>query len=160
MFTQRGLNIVPPLLQWLTFAALGLGSGASFVMQQVVNANLRSSLGSPLWAAFVSYAGGTLTMLGLLLALRQPWLSQRSVEASTWLSWTGGAFGVIYVLASIVLLPRIGAATAVALIVAGQMLASVAFDHFGLLGLTRHPADPSRLFGAMMLLAGVVLIRR
>jgi transporter family-2 protein len=58
------------------------------------------------------------------------------------------------------LLPRIGAATYIALIVAGQLLTSVTFDHFGVLGLTRHPITRVRVLGAVMLLVGVVLVRK
>ena len=49
---------------------------------------------------------------------------------------------------SIFLLPRLGAATVVALIVVGQMLGSLAFDHFGLLGVPQHAASPLRILGA------------
>ena len=34
-----------------------------------------------------------------------------------------------------------GAATAVALLVTGQMLGSLVFDHYGLFGLAQHPVD-------------------
>ncbi|MGH9647341.1 MAG: DMT family transporter, partial [Bryobacteraceae bacterium] len=57
------------------------------------------------------------------------------------------------------LLPRLGAATVIALIVAGQMIGSLAFDHFGLLGVPVHPANMVRLTGAALLVAGAILIR-
>lgn len=147
-------------MQWLTLAALGLIAGLSFVMQQLVNTNLRNGLTSSLWAAFVSYAGGTLLVALLLLATHQGVPSRQEIAGTSWPSWLGGAFGVVYVLASIVLLPRTGAATAIALIVAGQMLTSVTFDHFGVLGMTKHPIGMVRVLGALMLLGGVVLIQK
>jgi transporter family-2 protein len=55
---------------------------------------------------------------------------------------------------------RLGAASLLSLVVAGQMLASSVIDHFGLLGIARHPATPSRVVGALLLVAGVVLMRR
>jgi bacterial/archaeal transporter family-2 protein len=55
--------------------------------------------------------------------------------------------------------PRLGTAPLVALLVAGQMLASLLFDQFGLFGLAQYPANLSRLLGAVFLVAGVVLIR-
>jgi bacterial/archaeal transporter family-2 protein len=151
---------MPSTIQWLALAALGLLAGLAFVMQQIVNTNLRSGLTSPLWAAFVSYAGGTLLVALLLLVMHQGIPSRQAIASTSWPSWMGGAFGVVYVLASIVLLPRVGAATSIALIVAGQMLTSVMFDHLGLMGLTKHPIGPMRVLGALMLLAGVVLIRK
>ena len=146
-------------VQWLAFAGLGLIAGLAFVMQQIVNTNLKSGLSSNLWAAFVSYAGGTLLVALLLLVMQQSVPSRQAIESTSWPSWLGGAFGLIYVLASIALLPRVGAATSIALIVAGQMLTSVTFDHFGLLGLTKHPIGAIRVVGAVLLLAGVVLVR-
>jgi transporter family-2 protein len=151
---------MPSTIQWLAFAALGLIAGVSFVMQQIVNTNLKSGLESPLWAAFVSYAGGTLLVALLLLATQQGVPSRQTVAGTSWPSWLGGAFGLVYVLLSIVLISRVSAATSIALIVAGEMLTSVTFDHFGLLGLTKHPIDTMRVVGALLLLAGVVLIRK
>ena len=140
-------------------AVLGVGAGVSVVVQQVLVANLRVSLGSAPWAAFISYVGGTLTMLLILLLMREPWVSMAGVAKSSWLSWAAGVFGVIYIVLAILLIPKLGAATVVALIVAGQLLASLVFDHFGLFGLPRQPADAYRILGAAMLLGGVVLIR-
>jgi transporter family-2 protein len=57
------------------------------------------------------------------------------------------------------LLPRFGAATVVALIVVGQMLASLAFDHFALLGAPHYPVTPARVAGAALLIAGAILTR-
>ncbi|MBU0910547.1 MAG: DMT family transporter [Proteobacteria bacterium] len=150
---------MPELLQLLGFALLGIGAGVSFVVQQALNANLRACLESASWAAFISYLGGTLTMLIVLLVMRESWLSGASVARSSWWLWTGGFFGAIYIVVAIALLPRLGAATVVALIVTGQMLASLAFDHLGLLGLTQQPVSLPRLAGALLLIAGVVLIR-
>jgi bacterial/archaeal transporter family-2 protein len=79
-------------------------------------------------------------------------------KSSAW-SWTGGVFGTIYIVVSILLLPHLGAATVVALLVTGQMLGSLVFDHYGLFGLTPHSLDIFRLAGATLLIVGVVLIR-
>jgi transporter family-2 protein len=146
------------------FAPFGLyllaaGAGVSFVFQQAVNANLRAEIGSPWWAGFISYLGGTLAMLAVAVALREPWLTGQTIARTSWMSWTGGIFGAIYIAISILLLPRLGAAMVVALIVLGQMLGALAFDHFALLGVPENPVSPMRLAGAALLVAGVVLIR-
>ena len=49
--------------------------------------------------------------------------------------------------------------TFVALLVTGQMLASLTLDHFGLLGVPVQPATLVRMAGAAFLILGVVLIR-
>jgi transporter family-2 protein len=99
--------------------------------------------------------------MALLLAVtRQPVPSAAQVGASSWLSWAGGVFGVIYIAIAVAILPRLGAATTLALILAGQMLASVVIDHFGLFGVPRHPADLTRIGGIVLLGAGVALVSR
>jgi bacterial/archaeal transporter family-2 protein len=139
--------------------ALALAAGISFVFQQAVNADLRTELGSAWWAGFVSYLGGTIVMLAVALLLREPATWSSAVSQGRWLSWTGGVFGAIYIAISIFLLPRFGAATVISLIVAGQMLGSLAFDQFGLFGLQVHAISPLRALGAACLVAGVVLVR-
>jgi transporter family-2 protein len=147
-------------LALLGFAALAAGAGVSFVMQQAVNADLRAALGSAAWAGFVSYLGGTLCMLALALVLRDAVPATAMIVRSNWWAWTGGFFGAVYIAISILLLPRIGAATFVALLIGGQMLSSLVFDHYGLLGLAGRPADVPRIVGAVLLVTGVILIRR
>lgn len=55
-----------------------------------------------------------------------------------WCFWLGGLLGVIYLTATIVLAPLLGAATMIGLIITGQMLAAIALDHFGLVGFPIH----------------------
>jgi transporter family-2 protein len=141
------------------FYLLATGAGVSFVFQQAVNANLRTELGSTWWAGFVSYLGGTLAMFVVIVVLREPWLTGPTISRTSWMSWTGGIFGAIYIAISILLLPRLGAALVVALIVLGQMLGALAFDHFALLGVPENPLSLPRLAGAALLVAGVVLVR-
>ncbi len=150
------------LISW-HFWGLGLlaaVAGASFVVQAAMNTQLSRALGSACWASFVSYLGGTLVMLAVLGVMREPLPTAQAVAKSSWVHWTGGLFGAVYVVITILLLPRLGAAALLALFVSGQMIASLAFDHFGLFGLDRQPADPLRLLGALLLVLGVVLIRR
>jgi transporter family-2 protein len=138
--------------------ALGLLGGASLVVQASLNSGLRERLQSIPWAGFVSYLGGTVAMAIALLAVRVPLrLEQARTVPVAW--WLGGLFGAAYLAVSIVLLPRIGAATLIALIVAGQLSCSVLCDHFGWFGVPVHPLDLRRAMGAVLLVLGVVLIR-
>jgi transporter family-2 protein len=147
----------PTAAAWVYLA--GLGAGVSFVFQQAMNANLRTELGSPWWAGLISYLGGTLAMIAMLVAMREPLLSWSTIQRSDPVSWTGGIFGAIFIGSSILLVPRLGAATLIALLVAGQLLGALAFDHFGLFGIPVHEIGAMRLIGAGLLIAGVVLIR-
>ena len=140
--------------------ALAFGAGVGLVAQQALNASLRTPLNSAAWAGFASYFVGLVSMAVLILALRDPAPPLSAAARIPWWAWTGGIFGAIYIALAVVLLPEIGAATFVALLVAGQLFASLAFDHFGWLGLDQRPVDPTRLIGAGLLIAGVALIRK
>jgi bacterial/archaeal transporter family-2 protein len=143
----------------LGFYALTAIAGISFVFQQAVNANLRVQIGSPWWAGFISYLGGTIVMLVTAIAFREPLASIDAISRISWTSWLGGLFGAIYIGISILMLPRLGAALVVALIVLGQMSTALVFDHFGLLGISEHPITVTRLFGTVLLIFGVALTR-
>jgi transporter family-2 protein len=47
-----------------------------------------------------------------------------------------------------------------ALFVAGQMSMALVLDHFGILGVPVHTTSPGRLLGALLVVAGVILLRR
>lgn len=138
---------------------LAIGAGVSAVIQQAVNANLRAEIGSVWWAGFISYVVGTLAMLLMVVLLREPVMTMQVMQRTQLISWTGGIFGVVYIATSILLFPRLGAATVITLAVAGQMLGSLVFDHFGILGVPVHEISVARLTGAALLVTGVILIR-
>jgi transporter family-2 protein len=147
-------------LSVLGLALLAVAAGASFVMQATVNATLRASLGSPHQAAFASYLGGTLVMAVVLLVTKQWMPGPGAMQTTPWWSWTGGLWGAVYVVIIILLIRKLGAAPVLALFVLGQVLASLLFDHHGLFGLSRHPIDAPRIVGALLVLAGAILVRR
>jgi transporter family-2 protein len=98
-------------------------------------------------------------MLAAAALMRGPLPTAGMLARTSWMSWTGGLFGAMYIAVSIFLLPRLGAATLIALLVGGQMLGSLAFDHFGVLGLSVQHVSLTRSVGAALLVAGVMLIR-
>ena len=147
-------------IQFFLLAGAATVAGGCVVVQQALNATLRSELSSSaFWAAFVSYTTGMLTLLFVLVVTPEPWPALSTVAKSSPLSWIGGVFGTVYIVASIMLLPRLGAMTVIALLITGQMLTSVAFDHFGLFGLAQRPIDLYRAGGAVLLVMGVLLVR-
>jgi bacterial/archaeal transporter family-2 protein len=143
------------MVAWYVLSAF---AGISFVFQQAVNSQLRTEITSPWWAGFISYLGGTLIMFVVATALHEP-LHIGALGKAPWLSWTGGVFGAIYIAISILMLPRLGATTTVALIVLGQMMGSLAFDHFGLLGVAQQSVTITRVVGIALIVVGVAFTR-
>jgi transporter family-2 protein len=138
---------------------LAVAAGLSLVVQQALNANLRTALSSAAWSGFMSYLLGVICMVALAVVLQDPLPSVAAASRVPWFAWTGGMFGAIFIGLAIFLIPQLGAATFFALLIAGQMLGSMVFDHFGVLGIPVHPISLIRIAGAVLLVAGVVLIR-
>ena len=144
----------------ILFLLLALAAGVLLPVQAGLNAQLRSALGSPVAAALVSFLVGTAGLATVAVLLRTPLLLGRAWAGTTPWQWGGGLIGAVYVLAAIVLAPRLGAATLIAAVVAGQMITSLALDHYGLVGFPVHALTPVRLLGAALVIAGVILIQR
>jgi bacterial/archaeal transporter family-2 protein len=138
---------------------LAIAAGISLVVQQALNANLRTALSSAAWSGFMSYFLGVVCMAAFALLLQDPIPSVATASRIPWYAWSGGLFGAIFIGLAIVLIPQLGAATFFALLIAGQMLGSIVFDHFGVLGVPVHPVSVLRVAGAALLVSGVVLIR-
>ena len=139
--------------------ALALGAGVSVAVQQVLNGALRTSLSSPAWAGFVSYLVGLFTMVVVLFALGERLPAWQAVANTPWWTWSGGVLGGVFILLMILLLPSLGAATLIALVVTGQMATEITLDHIVAFGLASHQINLSRLAGAGLLIAGVILIK-
>jgi len=141
------------------FLLLAVITGVVLPVQAGVNHQLRLSLGHPVLAAGVSFLIGTLALGGYIVAARLS-IPAGALGRTLWWHWTGGVLGAFFVAAAIVLTPRLGAATLVATVVAGQMVASLFLDHYGLVGYARHPMDLGRVVGAALVIGGVFLIQR
>jgi bacterial/archaeal transporter family-2 protein len=138
---------------------LVVAAGCSVAFQQLLNASLGKTLQSAWWSAFVSYFGGTIALAILLVVLRIPLFSMASATRAPLIAWTGGIFGAIFIATSVIMIPRLGVATVVTLLVVGQLLSSLVFDQFGLFGTPQHPITFVRLLGAACLIAGAALVR-
>src|SRR5690242_16554836 len=127
--------------------------------QAGINAQLAQLVGSPIRAAFASFLVGTIALLVLSALILKPLPSGAKLAgAPSWL-WTGGFFGAFYVAGNILSAPKLGAATLIAAIVAGQSLASLLIDQYGWVGFKEHPVSAGRLAGMALVLGGVALVR-
>lgn len=143
---------------WL---GLAMAIGAGIMFQAGINAQLSGVTGSPVSAALVSFTTGTVALGLLALVLRVPvpaWPRTGGEPLYLWLA--GGLLGAAFVATTIVLVPRLGAATMIAGVVAGQMLCALLLDHWGLVGYPQHDVTLWRAVGAALLVAGTILIQR
>lgn len=144
----------------IVLVAVALAAGAGLPVQAGVNAAMARHVGRPEWAAFVNFAVGLVALAGWLAATRAaPPAAAALARAPAW-AWTGGVLGAFYVSAVVLLTPRLGVTTTLALTLAGQMVGALVIDHYGALGLAMRPLTGSRVLGAALLVVAVVLIRR
>lgn len=134
-------------------------AGGATALQAPTNARLATAVASPVNAAFISFAVGT-TVLGILAAVLHTRPDMAATRALPWYAWLGGAYGACFVVAAAWGVPRLGVAMTITLMVGGQLLLSLALDHFGALGVPRQPLNIGRIAGVGLVLAGVLLVRR
>ena len=106
--------------------------------------------------SLIVHLGGTAASLTLLLAR-----GGESIQAWRTLPWYMlgcGAFGLVLYLSLAQTIPKLGATTAVTLIIIGQLLAGLVIDHFGAFGMAVRPLDPTRVIAVALLLGGAYLM--
>lgn len=138
----------------------GVLAGAGIAAQAVINARLRLVLGGPLWAAATQFMVGLTLILLVALATKQPAPATAGLARAPWWIWLGGLFGATFIVVSIVLTPRLGAALMLASVIVGQLSAALLIDHYGWFGASVIRMSPMRVLGAALLVLGVVLLRR
>jgi bacterial/archaeal transporter family-2 protein len=143
----------------ILYIVLAIAAGFCLPTQAGINTRLNLWTQSPVLAAAISFAVGTVALFTYAIILRVPLPSVSSLKQYPWWIWSGGFLGAFLVASTIILAPRLGAAAMLALIVSGQMFASVVLDHYGLIGYAVHPINTWRVCGVLLLVGGVVLIR-
>lgn len=139
---------------------MAIAAGSSAPMQAGINSQLSVLTESPILAALISFAVGTLSLACYSLAVRISWPAVQTFAALPWWMWTGGLLGAVLVAVTIFLAPKLGAATLMASMVTGQMTASIILDHYGLIGYPLRSASIWRLVGVAFLITGVLIIRK
>ncbi len=143
----------------LTWIILALLSGAFLPIQAAFNTRLGKSIDSPVYASMISFIAGAVALVLYILLTRQT-VSLAGLKTVPAYAWLGGALGAFYVTAIILAFPRIGPALTFGLVVAGQMIISVLLDHFNILVAQQHSINPWRIFGIVLIIAGVIVIRK
>lgn len=140
-------------------ALIILLSGVLLSVQSPINATLSRAVGSPVNAALISFLVGTVSLAVVAGALRaEPNLT--AVRELPWWAWCGGMCGAVFVAGAAYAAPRIGVATMLTLGIASQLLAAVAIDHFGALGVAQRAISAGRVMGVVLVIIGATLVRR
>ena len=147
-------------MAWLLLLPMALAAGMALPTQFAINTQLRNVVGGPVLAAGLSFLVGTVVLFVATIAINRAVPNFGPALSAPWWMWTGGLLGAGFVLASVVLTPRLGAATTIGLFLTGQVIASITIDHFGLFRVAVQEATVPRLLGALLIVAGVFLVQR
>ena len=134
-------------------------AGAMVAIQAPTNAILARAGGSPVLAALISFAVGTAALLSVwLFTGNRP--APSAFTSLPWYAWIGGLYGAVFVAVAAYAAPKIGVASLITIGIAGQIAMALWLDHVGAMGLAREPINWGRIIGALLVVAGVVLVRR
>jgi transporter family-2 protein len=146
----------PAILAALAGALL---SGCLVALQAPTNALLARGVGSPVNAALVSFAVGTIALVAvaLMLGVRPSGGAVRNLPAY---AWFGGLYGAVFVSIAVFAVPRLGVTFFLTVSIAGQLATALLLDRFGAFGVPRVEVSVPRLLGIALVLAGALLVRR
>lgn len=148
-----------PLLTNIALLGLALLAGVTTAYQPGLNARFAEHAGAKVWGGVANFSVGLLAMSLVTLAFRAQPPSPARLAAGPWWMWLGGLCGAFFVTLALILVPKIGAATYLTAMIAGQLLASVLIDHFGHMGLPVREITPGRVLGLVLIFGGMVMVR-
>lgn len=134
--------------------------GIALTTQAGINSQLRVAINNPWLAAFISFVVGTVFLGVIIVATRQTIPSVSDFSNISLYKYTGGVLGAFIVTAVIFSVQKIGSANSFVLLIGGQMLVALIYDHFGLFGLPQSPFNIVKLLGVILLVIGSYLIIR
>lgn len=143
---------------WVLYL-LPLLAGLLNPVQSGTNGALNRAIEAPAVVALIALALAFLTMAVVAFALGKVKVpdAERAARAPWW-AWVGGALGAAVIIAQPIAAPKLGAATFMSILVTASVCASVALDHFGLVGFQEHAASWGRIGGAALMVVGVWLV--
>lgn len=140
------------------FVLLAVLVGGLVPLQGAINSRLGTITGQPLLATAVSFTSGLFAISLALLLASGGWPKWTASEPVPFFLLLGGLPGVVFVLTTLWLAPKIGIAVALSGLIVGQLSMSLAFDQFGWFGLPVKEITMQRLLGVGLLIAGTFLI--
>ncbi len=141
------------------YLLLPLIGGAMIAAQAPVNARLRLVLGSPVGSALVSFVVGTVLLFGAVVVAGDAG-RLGALGGGPWWAYLGGAFGAVFVFATLVASPRLGVTTTFVAVIVGQVALAALIDRFGWLGADAVPFSWERLAALALMCASLVLLLR
>lgn len=140
------------------FYILPFIAGIAMTTQAGVNSQLKSAIQDPFMAGFISFITGTLVTGSVVLLSSRPSPTLQQLSSIEIYKYSGGLLGALFVTIIILSAHKIGATNMFSLIIAGQLIAALIFDHYGFIGFKVNQVQPYKLIGVVLLITGSYLI--
>lgn len=137
--------------------ALMLIIGVVLALHLTMNAQVGVVLKNAKMGNAIFWIIGALTAVIIGLTSWDAEVFSRLKEVPLWLL-TAGAMGAALVFGIAWIIPQIGAGPAFVLMIAGQVITGLLFSHFGILGSPVEPITLTKIFGALLLVAGASIV--
>ncbi|WP_018248424.1 DMT family transporter [Orenia marismortui] len=147
----------------LIYYLLPFIAGAGITIQVGLNSKLGNFINSPTLASLISFIVGSLglgtTFIINVVSKNDSLASLQNLKESDWWMWIGGLLGAFYIFTTIFTSQKIGFANMFSLVIGGQIILAIIFDHFGIMGATVHPINSLRIIGTICIIIGVYIIQ-
>jgi transporter family-2 protein len=142
----------------LAIIAIAVGGGL-VALQAPINGRLGHTTGS-FQAAFVSFLVGGVALFIIASLAKGGLASAANARHVPLVYLTGGLMGAVYVTTALATVKTLGAGGVTAGTFAGQLTVAMLVDQFGWFGVEKAPITLARVFGVVLLAAGMLLIVR
>ena len=134
-------------------------TGALIPLQVAANAQLGGVTKNVYTAGLIVFLVGTAVLSAAVTLSRAQFPSFAELTAAPKTIWLGGLIATVYILAIVMIAPRLGVAVTTVFILAGQIVMAMLIDHFGLFGNPQQSLNLWRAGGAILMVLGVIAIK-
>lgn len=134
-------------------------TGALIPMQVAANAQLGAVTKNAYVAGLIVFLVGTVVLTAVVALARPQFPSLADLSAAPKTMWLGGLIATVYILAIVIITPKLGVGVTTVFILAGQIVMAMLIDHFGLFGNPEHGLNLWRAGGAVLMVLGIIAIK-
>jgi len=139
------------------FIAIAAAVGVAGGLQVLVNSSLNRSADLPLTTLVVNLVATVTVLIIYFIFSRQSFAVLKNAD---WYAFLGGVLGVIVVMGSTYLIPKLGITITSSIIIVSQLSFAMIADNFGFFGIRHIPMDPVRIAALMLMIVGIYLFFR
>ena len=145
------------MIDTIIIIAIGLIGGIAVGTQGPIAGAMSQRVGGAA-SSLIVHLGGAVASLLLLIARRGEHIQEwRNLP---WYMLGCGVFGLVLYLSISYTVPKVGATSAIALLIVGQLLAGIVIDQIAAFDMPIRTLDGNRILAATLLLSGAYLMIR